>query len=106
MKGRAPQSICAGTRKRRVEMRASSEGTEKFLREVGGEIKRRALAVKEELKAQGGTAEEPFLEGMLIAYRRTIGLMQEKAAECDMDLGSIALDDIDPKRDLRSMKVM
>ena len=87
-------------------MSASTEERDKFLLEVGGEIKRRALAVKEELRAQGGTAEEPFLEGMLVAYRRTIGLMQEKAAECSMDLGSISLDDIDPKRDLRSMKVM
>lgn len=57
-----------------------------------------------ELLKHRGSSEEPFLEGMLVAYRRTIGLMQEKARELGIDPGSISLDDIDPRRDLRGMK--
>lgn len=81
-----------------------SDSLNRFMGEVGKAIKERAFSVKEELRTHRGSSEEPFLEGMLVAYRRTIGLMQEKAVEAGVDLGSISLDDIDPRKDLRSMK--
>ena len=81
-----------------------SDSLNKVMGEVGKAIKERAFSVKEELRTHRGSSEEPFLEGMLVAYRRTIALMQEKAGECGIELGSISIDDIDPRRDLRSMK--
>lgn len=71
-----------------------------YLRDLGDLVKRTAFAAKAEYDQAKGQDDERYMLGRLIALHEVVSLMQQQAASFGLDLAGIALEDIDPERDL------
>jgi hypothetical protein len=78
----------------------TNETTADYLRDLGDLVKRAALDARVQRDAATGEAERAFESGRLTAYHEVVSLMQQQAVAFGMELGDLALDDIDPERDL------
>ncbi len=70
-----------------------------YLHDLSVLLKEEALTARKELKEASGD-EKLYAQGQLMAFYRVISLMQQQAKAFDIDLKILALDDIDPDRDL------
>jgi hypothetical protein len=78
----------------------TNETTANYLRDLGDLVKRSALGARAERDAASAEADRAFESGRLTAYYEVVSLMQQQAVAFGIELGELALDDIDPERDL------
>lgn len=71
-----------------------------YLRDLGDLVKRTAFAAKAEYDNAKGQSDEQFQLGRLMAFHEVVSMMQQQAAAFDLNVADIALDDVDPERDL------
>lgn len=74
--------------------------TANYLRDLGDLVKRSALTAREQRDSPLSEADRAFEAGRLTAYYEVVSLMQQQATAFGMELNQLALDDIDPDRDL------
>ena len=70
-----------------------------YLHDLGALLKEEALAAHSELQ-EASSDDKLYAQGQLMAFYRVISMMQEQARAFDIDLKTLALDDIYPDRDL------
>lgn len=78
----------------------TDETTANYPRDLGDLVKRSALDARVQRDSSSGEADRVFESGRLTAYYEVISLMQQQAVAFGIELGELALDDIDPERDL------
>ena len=70
-----------------------------YLRDLGELLKEEAVMARSELQ-EAPSDDKPYARGQLMALYRVISLMQQQAKAFGIELNEIALQDIDPDRDL------
>jgi hypothetical protein len=78
----------------------TDETNTNYLRDLGDLVKRAALDARAKRDNALTEAERTFQVGRLTAYHEVVSLMQQQALAFGFDLADVALDDIDPERDL------
>lgn len=71
-----------------------------YLRDLGDLVKRSALIARQQRDSSSNEADRSFETGRLTAYYEMVSLMQQQAIAFGIELTKVALDDIDPDRDL------
>lgn len=71
-----------------------------YLLDLGNLIKASALDARDRRDKSSMGADHDFESGRLAAYYEVITLMQQQAAAFGIELGDVALDNVDPDRDL------
>jgi hypothetical protein len=78
----------------------TDDATANYLRDLGDLVKRSALNARDQLDSSPTEAGRTFETGRLTAYYEMVSLMQQQAIAFGIELTQVALDDIDPDRDL------
>jgi hypothetical protein len=78
----------------------SNDTTANYLRDLGDLIKRAALDARAERDRSTDESLAQFNLGRLTALHDVVSLMQQQAVAFGLDVRDLALDDIDPERDL------
>jgi hypothetical protein len=76
-----------------------SNTAQHYLRDLGYLVRERALDAKREAEASEPSGVD-FAKGRLMAYHEVVSLMQSQASAFGIDLAELALNDIDPDKDL------
>lgn len=71
-----------------------------LLRERAEEAAREARSTRAKRRVEERTARDAFVDGLSQAYYEVIDLMQHQADVFGIPLADLALDNLDPKRDL------
>ena len=74
--------------------------SENYLRDLGFLLREQAFLAKERLDLSKGTASEQFESGRNMAYYEMLSLMLSQAKAFQIPISQLALQDIDPDRDL------
>lgn len=78
----------------------TDETTANYLRDLGDRVKRSALEARATLDDAASGADQTFVSGRLTAYHEVVSLMRQQAIACGIGWDQLALNDIDPERDL------
>lgn len=78
----------------------TDETAANYLRDLGDLVKRSALNARAKRDSSSTEHDRAFESGRLTAYYEMVSLMQQQAIAFGIELGDVALDDIDPERDL------
>lgn len=78
----------------------TDETAANYLRDLGDLVKRSALHARAQRDSSSTEVDRAFESGRLTAYYEMVSLMQQQAIAFGIELGDVALDDIDPERDL------
>jgi hypothetical protein len=78
----------------------TDEATANYLRDLGDLLKRSALDARARQADSSAETDRAFERGRLTAYYEVVSLMQQQAIAFGIGLDELALDDIDPDRDL------
>lgn len=78
----------------------SDERSASYLRDLGDLLKRAALSARAQQDDPSDTHDRAFERGRVTAYYEVVSLMQQQAVVFGVGLDELALDDIDPERDL------
>jgi hypothetical protein len=70
-----------------------------YIRDLGELLKEEALTARSDLQ-KAAIDDKSYASGQLMAFYRVISLMREQARAFGIDLSELALQDIDPDRDL------
>ena len=74
--------------------------TENYLRDLGYLLRERAFEAKKEFHAATEVSAKDFQGGRYMAYYEVISLMLSQAELFGISPGSLALQDMEPERDL------
>ena len=78
----------------------STDAHRHYLRDLGYLVKERALAARQRERQASGTAAHEFESGHALAWYEVVSLMQGQAVAFQLPLKDLALDDLDPDKDL------
>lgn len=77
-----------------------TDASANYLQDLGELLKRSALDARARRDSLSAGDERAFESGRVTAYYEVISLMQQQAVAFGIELADLALDDLDPDRDL------